>query len=374
MRVCLFILFLERRMCMELSEITRPGVGQYISQPGALTFLDSSIQLFKQPLIITGDKAYHAFNKFYPQGRRYSVLFYDQSASHENIESLVNNAPSGTDLIIGVGGGKALDTAKGVANKLQVEYVMIPTVLGTCAACTPLSVIYHPDHTFKTVDYYPKAAFLTIVDTDLLIESPLKYLQSGIGDTLAKWYEAIALAEKLPLPWSTTIALGLSSAQLSRETLLNDGAKAIESIQSKQLSDAFQRIVDTIFLIAASVGGFAGSYGRIAGAHAVHNGLTLLPETASIEHGVKVAYGILVQIATLGNREELNTLLPFYHANHFPTTLKQLGVTEDLPNKISQVATYAASNNESFILAKPDLTADNIIKGMTYLENLASRT
>ena len=132
--------------------------------------------------------------------------------------------------------------------------------------------------------------------------------------------------------------------------------------------------MDTIFLIAASVGAFAGSYGRIAGAHAVHNGLTLLPETASIEHGVKVAYGILVQIATLGNREELNTLLPFYHANHFPTTLKQLGVTEDLPNKISQVATYAASNNESFILAKPDLTADDIIKGMTYLENLASRT
>ena len=82
----------------------------------------------------------------------------------------------------------------------------------------------------------------------------------------------------------------------------------------------------------------------------------------------------MVQIATLGNREELNTLLPFYHANHFPTTLKQLGVMEDLPNKISQVATYAASNNESFILAKPDLTADDIIKGMTYLENLASRT
>lgn len=358
-------------MCVELSEVTRPGVGQYISQPGALTFLDSSIQLFKHPLIITGAKAHHAFNQFYPQGSRFPVLFYNQSASHENIESLVNSAPQGTDLIIGIGGGKALDTAKGVANKLQVEYVMIPTVLGTCAACTPLSVIYHPDHTFKTVDYYPKAAFLTIVDTNLLVESPLKYLQSGIGDTLAKWYEAIALAENLPLPWPATIALGLNSAQLCRETLLNEGAKAIESIQSKQLSDAFQRIADTIFLIAASVGGFAGSYGRIAGAHDVHNGLTLLPETASVEHGVKVAYAILVQIATLGNRDELNTLLPFYQTNHFPTTLKQLDVMEDLPNKIHQVATYAASNNESFILAKQGLTADDIITGMTYLENLA---
>lgn len=40
------------------------------------------------------------------------------------------------------------------AELLNVEYITLPTVLGTCAATTPLSAMYWPDHAFRSVDYY----------------------------------------------------------------------------------------------------------------------------------------------------------------------------------------------------------------------------
>lgn len=152
------------------------------------------------------------------------------------------------------------------------------------------------------------------------------------------------------------------------------GQKQLKACKASKYPMPFNALLIPSFLIAASVGGFAGPYGRFAGAHAIHNGLTLLPETTPFEHGVKVAYGILVQIATLGPLEELQTLLPFYKENQFPTSLQQLDVSDKLSENIEQVTTFAASDHESFILAKKDLTAADIIKGMTYLETLQNDT
>lgn len=57
------------------------------------------------------------------------------------------------------------------------------------------------------------------------------------------------------------------------------------------------------------VGGLGERYTRVAAAHAVHNGLTVLPQTDKFLHGTKVAYGILVQSALLGQDEVLAQLV-----------------------------------------------------------------
>ena len=71
----------------------------------------------------------------------------------------------------------------------------------------------------------------------------------------------------------------------------------------------------------------------MAGAHAVHNGMSLVKETHSVLHGTKVSYGILVQLLAEGKREEVEKLVPFYKDNNLAYNLACVNVTEDVEEK-----------------------------------------
>jgi len=126
---------------MDLRSISR-GIGQFICSQGALSMLNAKLTSFVNPVFLTGQKAYAAFSLFYQSEKDYPCYFYDGSCSHENIEYLANSLPIDCDCIVAIGGGKLIDTAKSVANRLNVEYITVPTLLSTCAAYTPLSIIY----------------------------------------------------------------------------------------------------------------------------------------------------------------------------------------------------------------------------------------
>ena len=135
----------------ELANVARPGVSEYISGSGALSALDNRLEGFKTPLIVTGEKSYAAFTKFYNGNREFRVAKYDGSASFEDMQRIADEYGEGVDVVLGVGGGRVIDTAKGVAQNLNVEYMTVPTVIATCAPYAPVAAVYHPDHTFREV-------------------------------------------------------------------------------------------------------------------------------------------------------------------------------------------------------------------------------
>lgn len=355
---------------MKLSQTVRSGPDQYICQEGALKYLDKKLTHFSNPVIITGEKSYTAFLKHYPGHNSYPVLKYDHTASVEDMKRLASQC-STADCIIGIGGGKVLDTAKGTADLLGVEYVTIPTVLGTCAAYTPISATYHTDGTFRSVDYYTHSAFLCLMDLSLLIESPKKYFAGGIGDTLAKWYEAEGITGNLTETLPAMVSVGIQTAKVSQEILLQDSKGALTSMDKLEVTAEFQRVAEAVVAIAGTVGGFAGEYGRMAGGHAIHNGMSLIPETRIYEHGVKVAYGVLVQLVADNRLDEVQNLLPFYEQNGFPHTLKAFGINSEIKNAMYKIADFAASNEETFKLVVPDISSDDIYSAMQYLEVLS---
>lgn len=354
---------------MRLSQIVRPGPGQYIKGENVLGMLDGLLKGFSHPVMISGEASYEVYCR-YTKAWEGEHLFYDRTASDEDAKRLAKKA-KGADLIIGVGGGKVLDTTKLVAELLDVEYILIPTLAGTCAAYTPVAAVYDPEHHFRRVHYFERAPLATIVDDTLLLDEPEEYFMSGMADTLAKWYESKAIVERLEGEKDACVELGLAAARMTRDILLNDGEEAIGSLKEKKNSPAFSRTVDAIIGIAGCVGGFAGEAGRMAGAHAIHNGLAVAGECEKVLHGIKVGYGILVQLVSEGKLEEVKELLPFYKKNGFAYNLATLGVSKNFSETKKIMAEFAASKEESFLLAVPGITGADILDAIQTLEDLA---
>ena len=226
--------------------------------------------------------------------------------------------------IVGVGGGKALDTAKLIAHQLQLPIITIPTSAATCAAWTALSNVYSDIGAFQYDVPLDRAPDLLILDYEFVRQAPVRTLKAGIGDAIAKWYEASVSSSGSE---DVLTIAAVQQARVLRDLLLQKSAEAIASPGST----AWVQVVDASVCLAGVMGGLGGAKCRTVAAHAVHNGLTHLVGHKSQLHGAKVAFGILVQLRLeeiLQGRQLAATarqqLLQFYDTIGLPTSLEAL--------------------------------------------------
>ena len=71
-------------------------------------------------------------------------VWYGGECSFENVEMLkANPSVVNADMIFAVGGGKALDTCKALANEINKDVYTFPTIASNCAATTAVSIMYN---------------------------------------------------------------------------------------------------------------------------------------------------------------------------------------------------------------------------------------
>jgi glycerol dehydrogenase-like iron-containing ADH family enzyme len=249
------------------------------------------------------------------------------------------------DLIIGVGGGKCLDTAKLLADRAQLPIVTIPTSGATCAAWTALSNIYSETGAFLHDVSLPHCPDLLILDYGIVATAPPRTLIAGIGDAIAKWYEASVSSGNSD---RTLLIAAVQQARVLRDILFQTSIAALSTPGGAD----WQEVVDATVLLAGVIGGLGGAQCRTVAAHAVHNGLTHLPGSHQALHGEKVAYGILVQLRLQeilqGDRLAATAraqLLDFYTAISLPKTLADLGLSEITLAQLHHAAALACQPN-----------------------------
>ena len=368
----------------------QPGAANYFSGVGALERFEAFYPAgtLRQVLWIGGRRALAAARPYLPP------VFDDDARSLRRVfsghcsESLVSGYVRDgrdADLVVGIGGGSALDTAKAVATRLDKPFVAIPTVAATCAAWTPLSVWYDDDGRALGYEMFPLASRLVLVDPRIVLTAPPEYLSAGIGDTLAKWYEARVLCDAAPaLP--LTAQLGLSVARQIHDVLLEKGEAAVAAAKvganagtnpgtnagavDGTVNEAFVQVVDAIIAGGGLVGGLGERYTRLAAAHAIHNGLTVIPATASILHGAKVAYGILVQLALEGRRDELLRLDAALLSLGLPRRLADLGVDPARETDIAAFVAHTLRPEESIHFLSGTVDAPRLRKALAEVEAL----
>lgn len=306
------------------------GPANYFSHAGAIRHLQDffTADQLKHAFWLYGHRAYQASRPFLTddilcEGAIRSE--FDAHCSEQQVRRLQQLAGDDRAVIIGLGGGRVLDTAKALSRRLDLPFVAIPTIAATCAAWTPLSVWYDEQHQALGYEIFRDANFMVLVEPEIIRQAPKEYLLAGIGDTLAKWYEADVISPDttaIPL----TAKLGVETARSIRDVLIQQSQQALSQQQAGEAGREFINIVDAIIAGGGLVGGLGDRYTRIAAAHAVHNGLTVLSQTNRYLHGTKVAYGILVQAALLHDEQTLHELMEAYHQFDLPVSLSQLDV------------------------------------------------
>ncbi len=279
------------------------------------------------------------------QRLHFAQASYAPDCSEASLEALRTIAKEHkADVIIGVGGGKALDTAKLVAQQLQLPVVTIPTSAATCAAWTALSNVYSDDGAFLYDVALSSCPDLLILDYDLIQTAPQRMLVAGIGDAIAKWYEASVSSGHSE---QTLIISAVQQARVLRDILFQ---KSVAALQEPG-SEVWKEVVDATVLLAGVIGGLGGAQCRTVAAHAVHNGLTQISGHSSI-HGEKVAYGILVQLRleemVIGNQLAASArqqLLKFYAEIGLPKNLGDLGLGNITLSELQQSAEIALAPN-----------------------------
>lgn len=197
------------------------------------------------------------------------------------------------DVVVAVGGGKVLDVGKAAAQEAGLKIVTVPTSPATCAAMTPLSVIYREDGGWDHGMALPSCPDAALLDLGLLERAPSRLLASGVLDALAKMHEVrLSLRRVDTLSPTEEAAASLCSALEGRIDLA-----ALQPIfrsrEDQTMSPA--PLAEAVVAYPGWIGGFAGEASKIAAAHAVHNGFTRLVSTGSVLHGELVGFGLVVQ-------------------------------------------------------------------------------
>ena len=271
------------------------------------------------------------------------------------------------DLVIGCGGGKAVDTAKAVAEKLHIPEISVPTQCATNADGMADAVIFNDEHQFVEDLYLSRPPVLVLVDTEVVGRAPVQYLVQGMGDALACAFEkpAYATSQRAKRASDLAASAALEVNMSCFNTLMAHGQQAKKDVEAGKITESVEAVVEAIKLQS----GFGFGGGGCAAAHAIHNGLTSVPGTAR-KHGEIVAFGTLVQMM-LEKRPmgEIERVMRWCKGLGLPTKLKDLGNLDRA--KLFEAAERACDPNDSMSSMPFLVTPKMVINAIDEVERLA---
>lgn len=167
------------------------------------------------------------------QLKAYQVITVEKSSFDFAVSVAKKVSMEGVRIILGFGGGTALDTAKYAAFVANVPYIAIPTALSNDGVCSPVSVLFAKGG--RTHSFTSKTPDGLLIDTDIVLKSPRLLLQAGVGDMISN-YTALydwTLACKFNGAHPDDFAYMLSERALN--ALLYSNVKTFESPEGIQM-------------------------------------------------------------------------------------------------------------------------------------------
>lgn len=278
-------------------------------------------------------------------------------------ETLEGVRPS---VAIGVGGGKSLDAAKGLALKLDLDVITVPTIASNDSPTSASIAMYDDDHVMVSVDRMRRNPQTVIVDTELIARAPVHFLRAGIGDAISKKFEAEGcLAGTGMTPFGTRPpATAIAIADACYSTLRENARDALAAVEHGTVTPALEATVEATVLMS----GLGFENGGLSLAHSLTRGLVKARDAKNAIHGAHVAWGLLVQLAAEGRSDGfIDDLAGFYVETGLPRRLADLGMKDASEAEIDGIAHWTMTAPHLANLAVP-VTRESIAAAIRRIE------
>ncbi len=284
--------------------------------------------------------------RFYPGMEENKVkIVYEQDVRFINIEEITKitfNLPKTTDVIIGIGGGKALDFAKFCAHLLRLPFISVPTSTSNDGFCSPNSSLI-VDGKRKTVK--ASIPFGVVADFDVIKESPQICLYSGVGDMVSK---ITALYD-----WKQAAERGLDRYNDFASLMSYNSLTLLFNKHSTNINEtSFQRSLVNSLLTSGIAMEIAGSSRPASGSeHLISHGLDAVSRRPRM-HGLQVGVATYL-CALLQNNPSTSYVRDILSVTGFFNYIKQDPLSKDDFIKALQMAPTIKANYYT-VLSEPD--------------------
>lgn len=272
----------------------------------------------------------------------YNTISYSMSLAERIISEDI-------DCIVGVGGGKVLDVSKYAAFISKKPFLSIPTNIANDGVASPIAVLKRKDDKPKSLG--AKSPEMLIIDTDIIAESPVRYIKAGIGDTISN-YTAL-LDWKLACQRQKDEMNGY--AYLMSKTSLNALMNASQEIIDKK----FIKLLSNSLVLSGIAMDFAGTSRPVSGSeHLFSHALDFYSPKKNL-HGIQVALGTVAVLKLMGlTCDEVINYLKRFEVEVNPLALQ---IEEKVFVQCMQMAPSMRSNRYTF-LHEADLSTKNLEK------------
>ena len=278
---------------------------------------------------------------------QYIFEYFNGECSLEEIDRIVEIAKNNNcDVVVAIGGGKAIDTGKAVSQKLDCPVVVVLTIASNDAPCSGLSVVYNNEGVVVKVIFSKRNPDVVLVDSEIIAKAPARMLVAGMGDALATYFEARASrnSSSKTMAKGTATNTAIMMGKLCFDLLMENGIEAKKSVEKNEVSEALENVLEANILLS----GIGFESGGLAAAHAINDGFAYIEQSHDALHGEKVAFGTIVQlILEKVSDKELYKVIDFCIQVGLPVTLSDMGITNVVDEEIKKVAEAACVKTQS---------------------------
>ena len=133
------------------------------------------------------DKSYET------SGSDFRAVKFGGECSYSEVDRIIREFQEfEADVLVGVGGGKTLDTAKAAADKIGVPVIIVPTSASCDAPCSAMSVMYTDTGEYIHNIRHKRNPEIVLVDTGIVAKAPIRLFIAGMGDALSTAFEGHA--------------------------------------------------------------------------------------------------------------------------------------------------------------------------------------